>query len=392
MKPINKKPSLSKKKTSNVNEGWDSPMGLVRGGINKLAGKIPQGWSDTADRMKGGAESGALANKHWSTYLSKLGQSGEKPTSANLFAFLQNNGFGPESIAAAKKVINAAGQKKAATANPQLTKFGGASAPASSPAASAPASSPDVGARARGQRFADNMREAPMYESNLMRKYIDILRESTEIDLDEGANTPLPDAIASKAIMAAVNAKAGGMYQGAKASAPASSASAPASSASAPASSAGAPASSAGAPASSAGAPASSAGAPASSPAADTGYKPGFVASPASRTSSGASSSSASSSGATSDPIMSNPKITAALKNLMDVIQELQSAASKGVTEGARIPLNVGKKAQAMAEKLGDPMADHMETRKIIAAKLGISPRKVWQFCGADDLDDIYRP
>ena len=69
-----------------------------------------------------------------------------------------------------------------------------------------------------------------------------------------------------------------------------------------------------------------------------------------------------------------------------------QTTASKGVTEGARIPLAVGKKAQAMAEKLGDPMADYMETRKIIAAKLGISPRKVWQFCGADDLDDIYRP
>ena len=62
------------------------------------------------------------------------------------------------------------------------------------------------------------------------------------------------------------------------------------------------------------------------------------------------------------------------------------------ITEASkRIPLDIGKKAQAMAQKLGDPSADSMETRKIIAAKLGISPKKVWQFCGDDDLDDIYR-
>ena len=98
-----------------------------------------------------------------------------------------------------------------------------------------------------------------------------------------------------------------------------------------------------------------------------------------------------------------NPKVRAALKALADIAIDMSNSTGstapikKGnepgtFAEGIRIPLNVGKKAQAMAEKLGDPMADHMETRKIIAAKLGISPRKVWQFCGADDLDDIYRP
>jgi len=79
------------------------------------------------------------------------------------------------------------------------------------------------------------------------------------------------------------------------------------------------------------------------------------------------------------------------MRKYADIIreaQELQSAASKGVTEG--VPVAVGKKAQAMAQKLGDPTAYHMETRKIIAAKLGISPRKVWQFCGASAPQRIW--
>ena len=66
-------------------------------------------------------------------------------------------------------------------------------------------------------------------------------------------------------------------------------------------------------------------------------------------------------------------------------------ARPKIVGEGKlRIPYEVAQAISDAAQEMGDPTAEYTETRKILAAKFNVSPRKVWQFCGCDDLEDIY--
>lgn len=70
---------------------------------------------------------------------------------------------------------------------------------------------------------------------------------------------------------------------------------------------------------------------------------------------------------------------------------EQMADVQKQTNEGKlRIPYEVAQAISDAAQKMGDPFADSTETRKILAAKFNVSPRKVWQFCGCDDLEDIY--
>ena len=117
-----------------MNEGWNSPMGVVNKGIHKLVSKVPAGWSDKADQMRGNLNTGTVANDAWSTYQSYLGQIGEKASLENITTFLKNNKYSPEAISAAQNVIK---QSSAALAKPKAAKFGGtakAATPAPKPA------------------------------------------------------------------------------------------------------------------------------------------------------------------------------------------------------------------------------------------------------------------
>ena len=186
----------------------EAPMGALSKVGNYVGSKLSTFAPDLAARSTGKLNTGAVANKAWSGYQSFLGQTGEKPTTSNIILWLQHNKYSPDAIKAAETVLRdaarAAGQatkdaaaKQAEKDNPQLQTF-------SEPAMGGASANPPPDDIAESKK--------PMHHLDMMRSYLDILRESDDI-VDEAVKfANVSPKTASQAIMAAAQAQAKAQY------------------------------------------------------------------------------------------------------------------------------------------------------------------------------------
>ena len=167
----------------------EAPMGALSKVGNYLGSKLPTFAPALANRATGKLKTGNVANTAWNGFQRYLGELGEEPTKENIIRFLQYNKYPPVAIKAAQEVFTKAETAAKAAAD----KAAGPIKPNPPPGV---ATEPDVATESK----------KPAHHLDIMRNYLDILRENDE------AVVKITPQIASQAIMAAANAAAKNQY------------------------------------------------------------------------------------------------------------------------------------------------------------------------------------
>ena len=198
----------------------EAPQGALSKFGNYLGSKLSTFAPDLAQRSTGKLNTGAVANKAWSGFQQYLGQTGEKPTTANVILWLQHNKYSPEAIKAAENVLRTSAstarktaQAKAAKDNPTLS-VQKPQPPTMQKIQPAPAGGAGGAGGALANPPPDDVTESkkPAHHLDLMRNYLDILRENDEAVVEAVAKADITSQIASQAIMAAAQAQAKSQY------------------------------------------------------------------------------------------------------------------------------------------------------------------------------------